>query len=236
MWRHIWQPPITPAKEPFEVVDADISDAQLQAMIVNQRNPKALEAKRIKNTTTVVVLFDGMKVPNYVMCGASLLRCTLYKRQNGVCYACEGLGHRADVCPNPNKRLCRGCGLASPSDDHQCSPKCALYGGQHHTADRTCKERFQVPYVVRRRRQRWRKRAKKTQQLAQESRSRDSSVSSTSHAGAFRHASWPPGQQLQGAALTPGCGSRKSLPGRIVAKPKPAAPPREVTQATIARA
>ncbi|KAL1472035.1 hypothetical protein MTO96_039582 [Rhipicephalus appendiculatus] len=201
-------------------------------MIANQRNPKALEAKRIKNTTMVVVLFDGMKVPNYVMCGVSLLRCTLYKRQNDVCYACEGLGQRADVCPNPNKRVCRGCGLASPSDDHHCSPKCALCGGPHPTADRTCKERFQVPYVVRRKRRRRRKRAKKTQQLAQESPSRDSSVSSTPRRGAFHPASRPPEQQLQGAALTPGCGSRKSLPGRIV-PPKPTAPRREVTQAPL---
>ncbi|KAH7985842.1 hypothetical protein HPB52_025365 [Rhipicephalus sanguineus] len=66
-------------------------EAQLQTMIVNQRNPKALEARRIKNITTVVVLFDRMKVPKYVMCGVSWLCCTLYKRKTDVCYAC----HRA---------------------------------------------------------------------------------------------------------------------------------------------
>ncbi|KAH7932231.1 hypothetical protein HPB51_029464 [Rhipicephalus microplus] len=32
-------------------------------MIVNQRNPKAMEVHRIKETTTVVVLFSGLKVP-----------------------------------------------------------------------------------------------------------------------------------------------------------------------------
>ncbi|KAH9381448.1 hypothetical protein HPB48_008972 [Haemaphysalis longicornis] len=95
-------------------------------MIVNQRNPKALEAKRIKKTTTVVVLFDGMKVPNYVMCAVSLLHCTFYKRQTDVCYTCGGLDYRADVRPNPNKRVCRDCGIASPPEDHRCSPKCAL--------------------------------------------------------------------------------------------------------------
>lgn len=159
-------------------IDADISETQLQRMIVNHRNPKALEIKRIKNTTTVVVLFDGMTVPNYVMCGVSLLRCTLYKRQTEVCYACGGLGHRADVCPNPTNKDCRGCGLASPPDDHQCSPVCALCGGAHLTADKTCKQRFQVPYVVRRRRRR-RKRAKnkpQQQQLAKQNRPRDSSA------------------------------------------------------------
>ncbi|KAL1442457.1 hypothetical protein MTO96_046407 [Rhipicephalus appendiculatus] len=201
-------------------------------MIVNQRNPKALEAKRIKNTTTVVVLFDGMKVPNYVMCGVSLLRCTLYKRQNDVCYACGGLGHRADVCPNPNKRVCRGCGLASPSDDHQCSPKCALCGGPHPTADRTCKERFQVPYVVRRRRRRRRKRAKNTQQLAQESRSRDSSVSSTPRRGrsvtpAGRRSSSSRGRSHSRVRI------QKEPTWADRAKPKPAAQPREVTQAPL---
>lgn len=152
-------------------------------MIVNQRNPKALEAKRIKTTTTVVVLFDGMKVPNYVMCGVSMLRCTLYRRQTDMCYGCGGLGHRADVCPNPSKKVCRGFGLVSPTEDHPCSPKCALCGGPHPTADRLCKQRFQVPYVIRRRRRR-RKRARKIQQeLAQEGRSRDSSVATVNGRG-----------------------------------------------------
>lgn len=220
-------------------VDTDISEAQLQTMIVNQRNPKALEAKRIKNTTTVVVLFDGMKVPNYVMCGVSLLRCTLYKRQTDVCYACGGLGHRADVCPNPNKRVCRGCGLVSPPDDHQCSPKCALCGGPHPTADRMCKERFQVPYVVRRRRRRRRQRAKKSQQqLAEEDRSRDSSVASAPRQG---RSVTPAGRRRgrsRGRARTKGRSCSRARFQEVPtwadrAKPKPAAPPPEVTQVPL---
>ncbi|KAH9382900.1 hypothetical protein HPB48_023522 [Haemaphysalis longicornis] len=104
-------------------------------MIVNQRNSKSLEAKRVKTTTTVVVLFDDMKVPNYVMCGVSMLRFTLYTRQTDVCYGCGGLGHKADVCLNPSKKVCRGCGLASPTEDHPRSPKWALCGAR--TARRT---------------------------------------------------------------------------------------------------
>ncbi|KAH7962359.1 hypothetical protein HPB52_015690 [Rhipicephalus sanguineus] len=57
-------------------VDVDISEDQLRARIVNHRNPGAIEVKRIKNTTAVVVLFKGMKVPNYVSCGASMKETT----------------------------------------------------------------------------------------------------------------------------------------------------------------
>ncbi|KAH7968317.1 hypothetical protein HPB52_007707 [Rhipicephalus sanguineus] len=61
------------------------------------------------------------------------------------------LGHRADVCPSPEDGICRGCGTSNPDDQHN-SPKCALCGGNHLTASRDCKRRFQVPYVVRQRR------------------------------------------------------------------------------------
>ncbi|KAH7952085.1 hypothetical protein HPB52_018233 [Rhipicephalus sanguineus] len=57
-----------------------------------------------------------------------------------------------DVCPNPGDALCRGCGAASPDEHHVCTPKCRLCGGQHLTACKDCAQRFQVPYVVRRRR------------------------------------------------------------------------------------
>ncbi|KAH7982993.1 hypothetical protein HPB52_008648 [Rhipicephalus sanguineus] len=45
----------------------------LRDMIVQPRNPKALEVKFIKDSTTIIVLFDGLKSAD-VMCGASMLR------------------------------------------------------------------------------------------------------------------------------------------------------------------
>lgn len=141
-------------------VDIEFNDAQLRAMIVHQRNPTALEVRRIKTTTTVIVLFDGLRVPNFVMCGAGMLPCSLYRRQVDVCYGCGELGHRADVCPTPSVKKCRGCGAASPTEGHQCEAKCGICGGPHPTADRKCEQRFQTPYVVRQRRRR--RRRKKT--------------------------------------------------------------------------
>ncbi|KAH7939581.1 hypothetical protein HPB52_014197 [Rhipicephalus sanguineus] len=125
-------------------VDLDFNEEEITGMIVYPRNPTALEVKRIRNTTTVVVLFDGLKVPNYVVCGPSMLRCTLYRRQKDVCYACGRLGHRADVCLTPENTICRGCGTESPTEDHVCTPECALCGDPHSTADRRRRERQRV--------------------------------------------------------------------------------------------
>ncbi|KAH9384755.1 hypothetical protein HPB48_026767 [Haemaphysalis longicornis] len=124
------------------------------------------------------------------MCSVSLLCCTLYKRQTDVCYTCGCLGHRSDICPKPNKRVRRGCGIASSPEDHQCSPKCSLCGGQHPTADRMGQGRFRVPYALRRRKQRQNcatklsnsprpaQEGRSQQQLDKEGRARDSSVAS----------------------------------------------------------
>ncbi|KAL1467102.1 hypothetical protein MTO96_042383 [Rhipicephalus appendiculatus] len=87
--------------------------------IVNARNPLALGAKRIKSTGVIIVVFDGYKVPNYVSYGGTLIKCTLYRKQVDVCYACGRLGHRSDVCPTPDASVCRACRQAiQQEEDH----------------------------------------------------------------------------------------------------------------------
>ncbi|KAH8029650.1 hypothetical protein HPB51_002103 [Rhipicephalus microplus] len=143
-------------------INVDLSDAELTEMIVNRRNPDALGVRRIKKTPTVIVLFDGQKVPQHVVCDGVRYPCSLYRRQVDVCYACGDLGHRSDVCPKGDEqKKCRGCGMQSPSPDHQYDPTCATCGGAHPTADRKCRKRFQVPYIVRQRRRRRRRRARR---------------------------------------------------------------------------
>ncbi|KAL1422962.1 hypothetical protein MTO96_021555 [Rhipicephalus appendiculatus] len=136
-------------------IDADLPEAALQSLFVTPRNPMVLGVRRIKETTTVIVLFNGMKVPNYVRCGPNMIRCTLYKRQIDTCRNCGRVGHRHDVCPRPTEKVCDQCGTFITENGHECvQPKCALCGDAHLTGDRTCKNRCQVPYVVRRRRRR----------------------------------------------------------------------------------
>lgn len=125
---------------------------EIQDNVVHKHNPTALQANRIGKTRSVVIAFEGHKVPNYVKYGNLLTECTLHRKQIDVCYACGRVGHRMDVCPDPSNTICRGCGIANPAEDHGCVPKCGLCGGNHLTAAKACRARFKMPYVVRRRR------------------------------------------------------------------------------------
>ncbi|KAH7963497.1 hypothetical protein HPB52_021264 [Rhipicephalus sanguineus] len=132
-------------------ISNDESPENIVKSLVTQRNPTVLHAKRMGNTDNVIVLFDGFYVPRYVYYGAMLVRCSLYRKHIDVCYGCGRLGHRADVCPNPNNKMCRGCGYSNPPQEHLCDPKCQLCGKGHLTGDRKCKAKYKIPYLVKRR-------------------------------------------------------------------------------------
>lgn len=136
--------------------------------LVRPQNPGVLMAKRMGNTTNVIILFDGHYVPNYVKYGCVLAKCVLYRKRIDMCYQCGRLGHRADVCPNPNDKVCRGCGSENPPQDHECEAKCKLCGKNHPTADRKCEARYKLPYLVKKRR--W-ERARREEEEAEAARS-----------------------------------------------------------------
>ncbi|KAL1475849.1 hypothetical protein MTO96_036971 [Rhipicephalus appendiculatus] len=85
----------------------DVADgpAELERNIVNPRNPLALAAKRIKNTGTVIIAFDGHRVPNFVRYGPILVKCSLYKKR--LIYVMLAAGSVTELtCARPLKRLC----------------------------------------------------------------------------------------------------------------------------------
>ncbi|KAH6919684.1 hypothetical protein HPB50_029328 [Hyalomma asiaticum] len=96
----------------------------------------------------VIVLFACLRVPMYVRYDGALLRYSLCRKQIETCYQCSLLRHRADLCPKPNDRLCRGYGVANPPQEHQCQPKCQLCSGNHQTADKACRACYKKPYLV----------------------------------------------------------------------------------------
>ncbi|KAH7968954.1 hypothetical protein HPB52_013176 [Rhipicephalus sanguineus] len=110
---------------PLEDIPRDIT-----TQVITPENPTAIAAKRLSNTTNVIVLFSGLKVPTFVRYGGALIKCALYRKQLELCHQCVRLGHRMDVCPSPQDRVCRGCGTANPGTDHQCNPCCQLCGGK----------------------------------------------------------------------------------------------------------
>ncbi|KAK8765808.1 hypothetical protein V5799_031584 [Amblyomma americanum] len=65
-------------------IAVDDTPEEITENIVNPRNPLAGEAHTIGNTTTVIVLFAGQNVPNYVKYGAILVRCGLYRKHFDV--------------------------------------------------------------------------------------------------------------------------------------------------------
>ncbi|KAL1467856.1 hypothetical protein MTO96_025942 [Rhipicephalus appendiculatus] len=112
------------------------SPEDIERHLVKEHNPTLLHAKRMGNTTNAIVVFQGSVVPHYIYYNGMEHRCVLYKKQYETCYACGRLGHRSDVCPNPESKRCRGCGCDDPPEDHQCEPRCRLCGKDHPTGDK----------------------------------------------------------------------------------------------------
>lgn len=134
-------------------ISAQDTPEEIRENVVNDYNPMAIDAHRIGSSTAVIVLFEGNKVPATVKYGAVLVRCGLYRQHHEVCKTCGKIGHRQDVCPQPNVRVCFACGKTNPDEKHEseCKPHCKLCGGPHPTGTAGCVNKYKTPYMVKRR-------------------------------------------------------------------------------------
>lgn len=128
-------------------------EEQITRFLVNKHNPTVMAAHRLGNTESVVILFEGNKVPHYVKYGGFVTKCTLYRQHREVCTTCGQIGHRKDVCPTPNAKVCFACGRNYPREDHAeyCKPRCKLCGGSHITGAGSCKNKFKTPLQIKQR-------------------------------------------------------------------------------------
>ncbi|KAH9370031.1 hypothetical protein HPB48_001908 [Haemaphysalis longicornis] len=103
-----------------------------------------LNARRMKGTGFVQVLFLGPHLPFWVRHRAVTLLCYPYNPNTEVCMACWSAGHREDTCPNPSARPhCAICGVTDPAPNHPCRPTCIVGGEGHRTGESGCPKRFQ---------------------------------------------------------------------------------------------
>ncbi|KAH6933837.1 hypothetical protein HPB50_018592 [Hyalomma asiaticum] len=128
-------------------------EEQITRSLVNKHNPTIMAAHRLGNSESVVILFEGNKVPRYVKYGGFVTKCTLYRQHREVCTTCGQIGHRRDVCPTPNARVCFACGRNNPGEDHAeyCKPRCKFCDGSHVTGAGSCKNKFKTPLQIKQR-------------------------------------------------------------------------------------
>ncbi|KAH6947497.1 hypothetical protein HPB50_019573 [Hyalomma asiaticum] len=96
--------PDNTAKGIIRNVPLKYTQAHLLEALVTDRNQSLIHAKRLGSTSTIIVLFNGYKVPTWVYFKNTMIRVSLYRKQIDFCKECRRLGrlgHRPDVCPRP---------------------------------------------------------------------------------------------------------------------------------------
>lgn len=141
------------AKGVIDNISPEHSAETINGCVIQDRNPTVLAAHRIGSSSSVIVLFQGTKVPSHVNFAGVWVRCCLYRQHKEVCRTCGKIGHRKDVCPHPELRICFACGRNNPGPNHanECKPRCKLCGGPHASGMGNCKNKFKTPFIVRQR-------------------------------------------------------------------------------------
>ncbi|KAH7960608.1 hypothetical protein HPB49_021507 [Dermacentor silvarum] len=104
--------------------------------------------RKLGKSTIALLTFVGHRVPRYVHYNSVVTVVREYKRTIPACFRCGTIGHRPDLCPNPQDNRCGHCGetVAVLEDGniapHECTPSCIVCGGGHLTGSQDCKAKF----------------------------------------------------------------------------------------------
>ncbi|KAM7296531.1 hypothetical protein ISCGN_021689 [Ixodes scapularis] len=88
---------------------------------LEQITPRVLQARRLGEAASVLIVFEGKSVPYYVNYRNTTYGCLLYRRKIEVCENCYKVGHRKDICPTPDDKRCSKCGTLALEESHECN-------------------------------------------------------------------------------------------------------------------
>ncbi|KAM7307546.1 hypothetical protein ISCGN_011182 [Ixodes scapularis] len=143
---------ISPYVKPFPVtvrgvihgLDPGTTTEQLPNIIASP-GPKIQQARMLGKSTSAVVTFEGPHIPFYIHAHGLYTRCRPYRHSIQCCSLCGDIGHRRDICPNPEVTVCERCHERNPAPEHTCTPKCKLCGLDHLTASKDCRKKLRPP-------------------------------------------------------------------------------------------
>ncbi|KAH7945333.1 hypothetical protein HPB49_009672 [Dermacentor silvarum] len=98
--------------------------------------------RKLGKTNVAAITFEGRKVPFNVYYWGEAVPVRLYHKTTPACPRCGTIGHRPDVCPNPQTGRCRACGETNLQEDHECQPSCLICGGPHLTGSIQCNQKY----------------------------------------------------------------------------------------------
>ncbi|KAH7946287.1 hypothetical protein HPB49_022644 [Dermacentor silvarum] len=98
--------------------------------------------RKLGKANVAAITFEGRKVPFNFHCWGEAVPVPLYRKPTPACPRCGTIGHRPDVCPNPQTDRCQACGEINLQEDHECQPTCLICGGPHLTESIQCNQKY----------------------------------------------------------------------------------------------
>ncbi|KAH7978187.1 hypothetical protein HPB49_004782 [Dermacentor silvarum] len=124
-------------------INTDVTDDEIiDNICVRTQGVEVLQARRLGESKTVLLMFDGDVLPRYVYLFGGETPCVPYQPTRQYCRTCQETGHRTDVCPKAVTSQCAQCGMGDPPQDHVCKTTCAFCGGEHATGAPECQKKL----------------------------------------------------------------------------------------------